>query len=81
MCIRDRYSSSYSKAILPMKSIDAFFDHNEPFMNVVMQAWNNKTVKREQPYWALMRLIAAVDASAVTQKRPMMVTSKPANRK
>lgn len=38
-----------------------FFDRDDPFLNVLMQQWNNREIPNKYPWWKLVRTIAPVE--------------------
>src|SRR5579863_4469964 len=46
---------------LVLGDIDIYFDRNEPYMNILMQAWNNKETIGKSPWWGLVRMIGPLE--------------------
>jgi hypothetical protein len=45
---------------LIISPFEMFFDRGDPFLNVLMQQWNNREIKQRYPWWELVRTIAPV---------------------
>lgn len=53
---------------LIISSFDIFFDRGDPFLNVLMQQRNDRRIKKEHPWWDLVRTIEPAEM----QKTPAL---------
>ena len=68
------YGSFPDRIILPF---DLFFDRGDPFLNVLVQQWNNKETRSAHPWWKLVKAIehAEMQTTPALQAADMLAWS------